>query len=67
MSQKPDELNMDQLDSASGGAGNGAPAGDLADVRLQTVMDQRSRFTEMLGNVLKKWSDAASQITGNLK
>jgi hypothetical protein len=42
MSKKPDELNMEQLDSASGGTGNGAPAGDLADVRLQTVMDQRS-------------------------
>jgi hypothetical protein len=25
MSQKPDKLNMDQLDSASVGAGNGAP------------------------------------------
>jgi hypothetical protein len=67
MSKKPDELNMDQLDSASGGAGNGAPAGDLADVRLQTVMDQRSKAFETLSNILKKISGTASQIAGNLK
>ena len=45
MSEKPDELNMDQLDGASGGRRNGAPVGDLADMKLQTVMDQRSKFT----------------------
>ena len=67
MREKPDELNMDQLDKASGGAGTGAPAGDLADMKLQTVMDQRSKFTEMLSNMLKKWSDTAGQIIGNLK
>jgi hypothetical protein len=67
MRKKPSELNMDQLDSATGGAGNGAPAGDLADVRLQNVMDQRSKFTGTLSNILKKWSDMASQIAANLK
>jgi hypothetical protein len=67
MSKKPSELNMDQLDSATGGAGNGAPAGDLADASLQTVMDQRSKLTGTLSNILKKWSDMASQIAANLK
>jgi hypothetical protein len=65
MSEKPDELKMDELDRASGGGtGDG---GDLTSMRLQTYMDQRSKFSETLSNLLKKISNTASQITGNLK
>jgi hypothetical protein len=36
-------------------------------MRLQTSMDQRSKFVEGLSNMLKKFSDTAGQIMGNLK
>jgi hypothetical protein len=38
-----------------------------AQLRLQTVMDRRSKLIETLSNVLKKMSDTDSSIVGNLK
>ena len=36
-------------------------------LRLQMAMDRRSKFIEALSNLMKKQSDTASAIIGNLK
>ena len=65
MGEKTDELKIDALDAVTGG-----DLGDMSQMesmRLQMVMDRRSKFGESLSNIMKKISDTASQITGNLK
>ena len=41
--------------------------GELASLRLQMVMDRRSRFMSTLSNLMKKIGDTDQQITQNLK
>jgi hypothetical protein len=36
-------------------------------LRLQMALDRRSKFAEALSNLLKKQSDTAAAIIGNLK
>lgn len=40
---------------------------EMESMRLQMLMDQRSKFLETLSNIMKKISDADSSIIGNLK
>jgi hypothetical protein len=67
------ELSFNQLDQVSGGRGIGGHAGSLGDlsmeqqIRLQMHMDAFTQASAMLSNVLKKFSDTASQITQNMK
>ena len=64
------ELSINQLDQASGGSGHLDSLSDLGmeqQLRLQMTMDRFSKATSMLSNILKKFSDTASQITANLK
>lgn len=49
-----------QLDSLSG-------LGENEQLRMQMAMDRRAKAMETLSNLLKKSSDTASTITGNLK
>ena len=51
---------QDQLDSMS-------ELTELASLRLQMVMDRRSRYMETLSNIMKKISDTEQSITRNLK
>ena len=63
------ELSINQLDQVSGG-GHLDSLSDLGmeqQLRLQMTMDRFSKATSMLSNILKKFSDTASQITANLK
>ncbi len=62
MGEKTDELKIDALDAVTGG-----DMSQVESMRLQMVMDRRSKFGESLSNIMKKISDTASQITGNLK
>jgi hypothetical protein len=50
----------DQLDSLS-------EMGEMDSLRLQMLMDRRSKLMETLSNMLKKSSDTASSIVQNLK
>lgn len=43
------------------------PQGQTDSLRLQTLMDRRSKLIETLSNVMKKMSDTDSSIVGNLK
>lgn len=49
-----------QLDSMS-------ELGETESLRLQMLMDQRSKFLEALSNIMKKTSDTQSSILANLK
>jgi hypothetical protein len=40
---------------------------DLQSLKLQQLMDNRSKFEETLSNIEKKQDDTASQILKNLK
>ena len=40
---------------------------ELLQMRLQMALDWRSKFEEVLSNLLKKQSETAAAITGNLK
>jgi hypothetical protein len=40
---------------------------ELMQLRLQMALDRRSKFAEALSNLLKKQSDTAAAIIGNLK
>jgi hypothetical protein len=65
MREKTDELNMEALDTVTGG-----DMGDMSEMqsmRLQMAMDNRSKFVESLSNIMKEMSNTASQITKNLK
>jgi hypothetical protein len=58
-------MTMDELRSVSGG-----DPGDMSQMdsmRLQTLMDRRSKFAQSLSNIMKKTSDTNNQIIGNLK
>ena len=64
------ELSFNQLDQVSGGSGHRDSLGDLGmeqQIRLQMHMDAFSKSSATISNVLKKFSDAASQITQNMK
>lgn len=50
----------DQKDSMS-------EMGEMQSMRLQMLMDRRSKFIETLSNLLKKQSETASTVTQNLK
>jgi hypothetical protein len=50
----------DQKDSLS-------DVGEMNSLRLQMLMDRRSKLMEALSNLMKKQSDTASTITQNLK
>ncbi len=65
MSEKTVELNVDALDAATGG--DISDMSQLELMRLQNVMDRRSKFVEVLSNIMKSIGDTANQITGNLK
>jgi hypothetical protein len=65
MSEKTVELNVDALDAATGG--DISDMSQLESMRLQNVMDRRSKFVEVLSNIMKSIGDTANQITGNLK
>lgn len=65
MREKPDELNLDDLDKASGGTGS--VPGNLIGTKAQTTTDQASSFAGSISNILKKFSDTASSIISNLK
>jgi Arc/MetJ-type ribon-helix-helix transcriptional regulator len=54
-----DELR-DKLDSMS-------EMGEMESMRLQMIMDRRSKLLETLSNILKKISDTQKSITQNLK
>ena len=41
--------------------------GEMESLRLQMMMDRRSKFIQTLSNVLKKIADTASGIVGNIK
>jgi Tfp pilus assembly protein PilP len=41
--------------------------GQIEQLRLQQVMDRRSKMAETLSNIMKKMSDTQSSIIGNLK
>lgn len=62
------DLTMNELDRVSGGG-----TGDLGDMnqmdsmKLQMLMDRRSKADELLSNLMKKMSDTNSRIVGNLK
>ena len=65
MSDTIRDLTMDELDTASGG-----DIGDLSQMdsmRLQMLMDRRSKMDEMLSNLMKRISDTRSGIVANLK
>ena len=49
-----------QLDSMS-------EMSEMTSLRLQVMMERRSRFVQMLSNMMKKMNDTASSITQNLK
>jgi hypothetical protein len=69
MSEKHQELDLNDLDKVTGGYGV-ADAGDLSDsasLELQMAMDKKSKFTQTLSNILKQVGNTASAITGNLK
>ena len=64
------ELSFNQLDRVSGGSGHLDSLGDLGmeqQIRLQMTMEAFSKSASMLSNILKKFSDTASQITQNMK
>jgi hypothetical protein len=65
MSEKTVELNVDALDAATGG--DISDMSQLESMRLQNLMDRRSKFVEVLSNIMKSIGDTANQITGNLK
>jgi putative addiction module CopG family antidote len=50
----------DKLDSMS-------EMGEMESLRLQMIMDRRSKLLETLSNILKKISDTSQSITQNLK
>lgn len=50
----------DQIDSA-------AEMGEMESLRLQMMMDRRSKMLQALSNIMKKQSDTAAAIVGNLK
>jgi Arc/MetJ-type ribon-helix-helix transcriptional regulator len=54
-----DELR-DELDSMS-------EMGEMESMRLQILMDRRSKLLETLSNIIKKMSDTSQSITQNLK
>jgi Arc/MetJ-type ribon-helix-helix transcriptional regulator len=54
-----DELR-DKLDSMS-------ELGEMESMRLQMIMDRRSKLLETLSNIMKKISDTSQSITQNLK
>jgi antitoxin ParD1/3/4 len=54
-----DELR-DKLDSLS-------EMGEMESLRLQMIMDRRSKMLETLSNIMKKISDTQESIVGNLK
>ena len=65
MSERTVELNVDALDAATGG--DISDMSQLESMRLQNLMDRRSKFVEVLSNIMKSIGNTANQITGNLK
>ncbi len=54
------EVENEKLDSLG-------EVGDEQQLKLQLTMDQKSKFEEMLSNIMKKMSEATDNITENLK
>ena len=53
------ELTIDELATMSGGSDS--------TLRMQMLMDRRSKAFETLSNAMKKMSDTSRQIVANLK
>jgi hypothetical protein len=65
MSDAIRDLTIDELDTASGG--DFGDLNQMDSMRLQTLMDRRSKMYETLSNLMKKVSDTGSGIVANLK
>ena len=55
------------LDDLDGRLDSLSDLGEMESLRLQMIMDRRSKSLETLSNVMKKLSETASSITQNLK
>jgi hypothetical protein len=58
-------MTVDELQSVSGG--DPGELSQMDSMRLQMLMDRRSKFAQSLSNIMKKISDTNGQINGNLK
>lgn len=64
------EMSEAELDEISGGISDLDKIGDMsqiAQMKLQEIMERRSKFSETLSNVMKKMSSASDTITKNSK